>query len=49
MLNDAKFWLKVIKFIIELILEGNSKKEAVRLASIKFGISEEKIWEHGGF
>lgn len=42
-------WLKVIAYIIQLILEGMSKSVAVSMASAKFGISESKIWKHGGF
>ena len=42
-------WLKIIKFIIELILAGKSKEAAVAAASAKFGVSESDIWKRGGF
>lgn len=35
--------LKIIKFIIEIILEGKSKKFAMGAACSNFGISEEQV------
>lgn len=43
------FWLKVIAYIIQLIIEGMPKSQAVSMASAKFGVSESEIWKHGGF
>ena len=48
-IKDPVFWLRVIKFIIELVLSGVNKNEAVSAASIKFGIPKSDIWNHGGF
>lgn len=48
-LKDPIFWLKIIRFIIDLIIGGASKEEAVAKASAKFGVSESDIWSHGGF
>lgn len=42
-------WLRIIKFIIELMLDGQSKASAVAAASAKFGVSESDIWKKGGF
>lgn len=46
--KNPMFWLKIIKFIIELILEGTSVNNAVSMASTKFGVSESDIWKYGG-
>lgn len=36
--KDTKFWLKVLHYILELILEGNDKSKAFISASTKFNI-----------
>ena len=44
MIKDGEFWLKVLKFIIELILEkGKSKGQALTAAAAHFGIAESLI------
>ncbi|MGG3957039.1 hypothetical protein ABEV15_10600 [Bhargavaea massiliensis] len=45
-IKDKTFWLKVIKFIIELILEGKSKDKAFAEASRKFAVSIDEIKKH---
>jgi len=42
-------WIVIILKILELILGGMSKSDAVSYASKKFGVSESSIWKHGGF
>lgn len=46
---NLDFWLKIIQFIIQLILAGQSKSAAVAEASNKFGVSESDIRKKGGF
>lgn len=41
--------IEVILFIIQLILKGSSKTDAVNEASRKFGVSASDIWKRGGF
>ena len=41
-------WLEIIKKILEIILGGGSKEEAVRRVSKEYGVSESDIWKHGG-
>lgn len=42
-------WLKIIGEILIIIAGGMSKGEAVSKVATKFGVPENKIWEHGGF
>lgn len=39
-------WLKIVKFILELIEEGMSKSQAILIARSKFGVSISDIKNH---
>lgn len=41
-------WIKIILFILKLLAEGMSEENAVGAASVKFGVSTDRIWRHGG-
>ena len=42
-------WIKIIIAILELIAEGADKQTAVSRVAQRFGVSENSIWNHGGF
>jgi hypothetical protein len=37
------FWIKIIVFVLQLILEGMSKDEAAATTAMKFGINKSDI------